>query len=130
MHSYVTRISYATRMSSVSIRMLSVCHSYVLVCHPYVTPMYSVCHPYATRLWFNHKPSSADKFLIFYCGNSILYKKKRNENDKNTNFFWEKQKNAKKVYVNIKEHSLLWTHPTDPSCSILETCETRKKYTW
>ena len=28
--------------------------------------------------------------------------KKRNENDKNTIFFDEKQKNDKKVYVNIK----------------------------
>ena len=36
-------------------------------------------------------------WLIFCCGNSILHQK-RNENDKNTNFFIKKTKTAKKVY--------------------------------
>ena len=39
-------------------------------------------------------------------------------------------KNANKVYVNIKQHFLLWTGPTDLWCNMLETLEIRRKYSW
>ena len=36
-------------------------------------------------------------------------------------------KNAKKVYVNTKKHSLLWTHPTKPWCNMLQAIKIRRK---
>ena len=45
-------------------------------------------------------PILVSDWLIFCCGNLIL-NQKRNENN-NMQFFDEKQKNVKKVYINIK----------------------------
>ena len=52
--------------------------------------------------------------------------KKRNENDKNTNFMMKNNnsnnnKNAMKVYESIKNNIFFWTRPTDPRCNILQT---------
>ena len=48
-------------------------------------------------------------------------------------FWWKKKKkkkDARKVYINIKKHSLQWTRPTDPWCNMLETLEMQRKYRW
>ena len=35
----------------------------------------------------------------------------------------KEQRNAKKVYVHLKKHSLLWTCPTDLCCNMMQTFE-------
>ena len=71
------------------------------------------------------------QFLIisssFRLVNILLWKfdtslKKRNENDKNTNFL---MKNNKKM-----SHSVLWTCHTAPWCNMLQTLEMQRKYRW
>ena len=44
-----------------------------------------------------------------------------------THFWLKPTKNAKTVYVNIKYHSLLWNHPTEPWCKMLETLKIQRK---
>ena len=60
----------------------------------------------------------SDWFILSCSGNLILHKKEKWEKHR---LYDEKQnKNVKKTYENIKQHSLLRTHPTDTWYDILQ----------
>ena len=72
--------------------------------------------PYSfTDIW--EPPIHVSDWLICYCGNLILYQKKRKHK-----FYDEKQQ--KKALSNI----FLWTRHTDPWCNMLQTLERRRKH--
>ena len=58
-------------------------------------------------------PISVFYWLIFCCGNSILHQI-RNKNDKNTKFLIKATKKCEESILNIQNHFLLRTRPTDP----------------
>ena len=63
-------------------------------------------------------------WLIFLLQKFDTSSKKRNENNKNTNFI---MKNNKKLYKSLKQH-FLWTCPADPWCNMLQTFERWRKH--
>ena len=86
---------------------------------------------------FSHSMQFHGQSLITYSGFwlvSILLQKFDTSSNKEmkmikTQFWGEKQQqNSKKLYVNIKQHSLLWTRPTNRWSNMIETLEIRRKY--
>ena len=82
--------------------------------HKYVTYVILAIQAWTSFLAY----SSTDNFLspiavsdcLIFCLGIRYFIKKRNRNDENTLFFFDKktkQKNVKKVFVSIKQHTLL-----------------------
>ena len=81
---------------------------------------------------YSSTDNSLSQFLVsdwlIFCWEIWYFIRKRNEN---VDFLIKnQQQNATKVYVNIKQHFLLWTYPTEPWCNMLQTLEMLSKYRW